>query len=45
MRPCRPLHRPFTGATRRAIACKEGAKLDAKALVRKPVVLNEAEKT
>ena len=38
---------PFTGATRRAIDCKEGIKLDAKALkalVRNAVVLNEAKK-
>ena len=47
LRPCRPLHRPFTGATRRAIACKEGVKLDAKALrarVKHAVVLNKAKK-
>ena len=38
---------PFTGATRRAIYCREGVKLDAKALkalVRNAVVLNEAKK-
>ena len=38
---------PFTGATRRAIDCREGVKLDAKALkalVRNAVVLNEAKK-
>ncbi len=38
---------PFTGATRRASDCREGVKLDAKALkalVRNAIVLNQAKK-